>query len=88
MERIGLRELRQHASRYVDRAAGGEPIEITVRGRLVAMLVPAGGGTWDELILRGAVLPAPSAQDLLDEPARDYDFDVSAALLELRDEDR
>lgn len=48
MERIGLRELRQHASQYVDRAAGGESIEITVRGRLVAMLVPAGEGTWDD----------------------------------------
>ena len=36
MERIGLRELRQHASRYVDRAAAGEPIEISVHDRLVA----------------------------------------------------
>ncbi len=36
MERIGLRELRQHTSRYVDRAAAGEPIEISVRDRLVA----------------------------------------------------
>ncbi|SBS75962.1 conserved hypothetical protein [uncultured Mycobacterium sp.] len=88
MERIGLRELRQHASQYVDRAAGGEPIEITVRGRLVAMLVPAGEGTWEELILRGEVAPAPSGQDLLDEPARDYGFDASAALLQLRDEER
>lgn len=88
MQRIGLRELRQHASRYVDRAAAGEPVEITVRGRLVAMLVPAGEGTWDELILRGEALPAPTGPDLLDEPAQDYGFDVSAALLQLRDEDR
>lgn len=88
MERIGLRELRQHASRYVDRAAGGESIEITVRGRLVAMLVPAGDGTWDELIARGEVLPASSGQDLLDEPARDYGFDASSALRQLRADER
>jgi prevent-host-death family protein len=88
MERVGLRELRQHASQYVDRAASGETIEITVRGRLVAMLVPAGEGTWDELILRGDILPAPSGHDLLDDPARDYGFDASAALRQLRDEDR
>lgn len=88
MERIGLRELRQHASQYVDRAAGGESIEITVRGRLVAMLVPAGEGTWDDLIVRGEVLPAPARLDLLDEPARDYGFDASESLRRLRDHER
>jgi prevent-host-death family protein len=88
MDRIGLRELRQNASRYVERVAGGESIEIAVRGRLVARLVPAGGGTWDDLILRGDVLPATSGQDLLDEPVRDYDFDASAALRELRRDER
>jgi prevent-host-death family protein len=88
MQRIGLRELRQHASRYVDRAAGGEPIEITVRGRLVAMLVPAGERTWDDLIVRGEVLPASRPQDLIDEPPRDYGFNASAALLDERDEER
>ena len=41
MERIGIRELRQHASRWVGRAAAGESFEITDRGRLVARLVPA-----------------------------------------------
>ena len=40
MERIGIRELRQHASRWVRRAAAGESFEVTDRGRLVARLVP------------------------------------------------
>lgn len=40
MDRIGIRELRQHASRYVARAAAGESIEITDRGKLVAVLSP------------------------------------------------
>jgi len=40
MERIGVRELRQHASRYLDRVKSGETVEVTERGRLVALLVP------------------------------------------------
>ena len=67
MDRIGLRELRQHASRYIARVARGETVEVTQRGRLVARIVPAGGDTWEDLILRGEILPAESAGDLLDE---------------------
>lgn len=40
-KRIGIRELRQHASLYVDLAEKGQTVEITNRGRLVARLVPA-----------------------------------------------
>jgi len=37
--RIGIRELRQHASVYVDLAERGYTVDITNRGRLVAQLV-------------------------------------------------
>jgi prevent-host-death family protein len=40
MQRIGVRELRQHASRWLRRVAAGESFEITDRGRPVALLVP------------------------------------------------
>jgi len=40
IERIGIRELRQHASRWVRRAAAGESFEVTDRGRPVARLQP------------------------------------------------
>ena len=40
MERIGVRELRQHASRWLRRVAEGETYEITVRGVPVARLSP------------------------------------------------
>lgn len=40
MERIGIRELRQHASRWVRRVAEGESFEVTDRGRAVARLLP------------------------------------------------
>jgi antitoxin (DNA-binding transcriptional repressor) of toxin-antitoxin stability system len=37
---IGIRELRQHASVYVDLAERGYTVDITNRGRLVAQMVP------------------------------------------------
>jgi antitoxin (DNA-binding transcriptional repressor) of toxin-antitoxin stability system len=40
MERIGVRELRQHASRWLARVARGESFEVTDRGRMVALLIP------------------------------------------------
>ncbi|MGI8876782.1 MAG: type II toxin-antitoxin system Phd/YefM family antitoxin [Egibacteraceae bacterium] len=40
MRTIGIRELRQHASRYLRLAEGGETIQITDRGRPLAQLVP------------------------------------------------
>jgi prevent-host-death family protein len=40
MIRVGIRELRQDASTWVRRAAAGETIEVTDRGRPVAHLGP------------------------------------------------
>jgi len=31
VERVGIRELRQHASRYVERVKAGEVVEVTER---------------------------------------------------------
>jgi prevent-host-death family protein len=67
MERIGVRELRQHASRYLARVRAGETIEVTDRGRAVARLVPVGEDTWEDLVASGQVLPA-----------EDPDFDFAA----------
>ncbi len=39
---IGVRELRDELSRYVERAASGAEIVVTVRGRQVARLLPMG----------------------------------------------
>jgi prevent-host-death family protein len=40
MNQVGIRELRQHASRWLRRVAAGESFEVTDRGRPVALLVP------------------------------------------------
>jgi prevent-host-death family protein len=40
MERVGVRELRQNLSAWLRRVQDGEPFEVTVRGKPVAMLAP------------------------------------------------
>jgi prevent-host-death family protein len=40
MTRIGIRELRQRASGYLRRVEAGETIEVTDRGRPIALLTP------------------------------------------------
>ena len=58
--RIGIRELRQHASVYVDLAEKGYTVDITNRGRLVAQLVPVSepGSPLERLIAAGIIDPA------------------------------
>ena len=60
MERIGVRELRQHASRYLDKVKAGETVEVTDRGQLVALLVPPAPGVTgrERLIAGGRLIPA------------------------------
>src|SRR5580700_484823 len=71
-KQIGIRELRQHASIYVDLAEKGQTVDITNRGRLVARLVPAREpeSPLERLMAAGIIEPAESPGDLLDvEPA-------------------
>ena len=58
--RIGIRELRQQASVYVDLAEKGYTVDITNRGRLVAQLIPGRepGSPLERLIAAGIVEPA------------------------------
>ncbi len=60
MDRIGIRELRQHASRYVERVKAGEVVEVTERGVLVALLVPPNpaSSARDRLIGSGRLVAA------------------------------
>jgi prevent-host-death family protein len=51
VERVGLRELRQNASRYIARVAHGETVEVSQRGRLVARIVPVRDDTWADILV-------------------------------------
>lgn len=66
---VGVRELRLRASDLLRRAAAGETIEITDRGRPVALLVPLPvGGPLERLRARGEVQEATGDLDDLPEP--------------------
>ena len=91
---IGIRELRQHASVYVDLAEKGQTVDITNRGRLVARLVPArdAESPLERLVAAGILRPAQDPGSLLDvEPAPPVPEGrptASEILLQMREEER
>jgi prevent-host-death family protein len=66
-ERVGVRELRQNLSRYLERVKAGEALVVTERGRVVARLVPAGASAdlYADLAQRfGATVPVGRLEDV------------------------
>jgi prevent-host-death family protein len=69
MASIGIRELRQRASELLRRIEQGETIEVTDRGRRVAILSPPPEGSpLDRLRTLGDVEPAKGRLDELPKP--------------------
>jgi prevent-host-death family protein len=92
-EQIGIRELRQHASRYVAMAKAGLRVPVTDRGKLVAYLVPAEepGSVFERLVAAGKVTRATrkGISDLLPiPPAEPGERSLSETLEEMRAEER
>ena len=91
MDSVGVRELRQRASELLRRVATGETIEITDRGRPVAVLAPPpDGSALDRLRAAGEVHRATGDLSDLPEPLRlGPAVEVSsAALARLRRDER
>ena len=94
-ESIGIRELRQHASRYVAMARQGKRVPVTDRGELVAYLVPAHepNTTFQRLVAAGQVRLATGSitetlaswEPLESEPG---EKPLSEVLRDIRDEER
>ena len=56
---VGVRELRNNLSRYLDRVSGGEEVVVTDRGHAIARVLPLGTERiLDRLIAQGVVSPA------------------------------
>ena len=56
---VGIRELRNNLSRYLDRVRDGEEFVVTDRGRAIARMLPVGGErALNRLIAEGVVTPA------------------------------
>lgn len=71
MAEVGIRELRDHLSRYLDRVQAGEEVVVTDRGRAVARVLPMSGErTIDRLIREGRVTPAKQRERSLPTPLK------------------
>lgn len=87
---VGVRELRQNLSRYLERVKAGESLVVTERGREVARLTPS--GPKDSAIARlvaerGATMPTGNLLDLVPERGRPAEGPPSQQVLdELREE--
>jgi prevent-host-death family protein len=94
-DRVGVRELRQNLSVYLDRVKEGERLEVTEHGRPVALLVPLppADDQIARLIAEGKMIPAEgSLRDWLREnPPLKLDLPggrtLTQILLEMRDEE-
>ncbi|MDP9443729.1 MAG: type II toxin-antitoxin system prevent-host-death family antitoxin [Actinomycetota bacterium] len=89
MDRVGVRELRLNASELLRRVAAGESIEITKRGRVIALLAPARAGddVRQHLIDTGQLIPGRGRLREV-EPKPVTASSISQALAEMRADER
>lgn len=92
MREIGVRELKTHLSNVLHRVDEGEQIRVTVRGRPVADIVPAGSGRGQErlreLVAEGRVTPAARTRSKRLPRPMDTGRSASAIVLGEREDDR
>lgn len=85
---IGIRELKQNASAVVARAAAGELLLVTDRGRPVARLVPLGLSRVDEMVRAGTARPRRRPLTELPRPEGPASTELSDALMRDRESQR
>ena len=64
MKSVGIRDLRQHATRYLRLVEAGESVQVTDRGRPIALIVPIASHGPVEMLQAQGRLVAPEG-DLL-----------------------
>jgi prevent-host-death family protein len=68
---VGVRELRNNLSHYLERVQGGEEVLVTDRGRAIARVLPLSGErTLDRLIASGLVMPAKQPKRASSRPIK------------------
>jgi prevent-host-death family protein len=88
--RVGVRELRQNLSVYLDRVKAGETLEVTEHGHPVARLgpnPPVRLSMLDQMIADGRATPAKGNRRNLPMPPVIPGRPLSEILQEMRDED-
>ena len=86
MAEVGIRALKQNASAVVARAAAGEEITVTRRGRPVARLTAIRPSRLEELIATGQARPGKG--NLADLPPPEPGPSLSAELEAMRADER
>lgn len=86
MAEIGIRALKQNASAVVARAAAGETMTVTDRGRAVARLTPLRTSPLEQAVEAGVARPARLSMTALPAPVPGPS--LSGALGEARDAER
>jgi antitoxin (DNA-binding transcriptional repressor) of toxin-antitoxin stability system len=86
VEQVGVRELRQNLSVYLARIARGETLEVTDRGRAVAILapLPRSVSAIDRLKTDGRLIPAHGDLLALKRPRRTISHRGTEALQKVR----
>ena len=91
--RVGVRELRQNLSVYLDRVKAGETLEVTEHGRPVAQLGPRVAkpvSIIDRMIAEGRITPATVDHRTVAPPPNIADPSgrtLTETLLQMRDEE-
>lgn len=88
--RVGVRELRQNLSVYLDRVKAGETLEVTEHGQPVARLTPNPPkrlSILDQMIADGRATPAKTDHRTTPPPPNIPGRPLSEILQEMRDEE-
>jgi len=91
--RVGVRELRQNLSVYLDRVKAGETLEVTEHGQPVAQLGPRPAKATsiiDQMIAEGRITPATFDHRMIPPPPSmpgPSGKTLTETLLEMRDEE-
>ncbi|MDQ3849670.1 MAG: type II toxin-antitoxin system prevent-host-death family antitoxin [Actinomycetota bacterium] len=92
MREIGVRELKQSLSETLRAVGRGEQVRVTLRGRPLADIVPAGAAVVDdqlrELVANGRVVPPARARPLRAPNLRKGHRSASSLVLAERDAER
>lgn len=92
MREIGVRELKRSLSETLRAVERGEQVRVTVRGRVVADIVPAGAAAEDDrvraLVAHGRLTPPASARPKRAPRLAKTDANASTLVIGERDAER
>jgi prevent-host-death family protein len=92
MREIGVRELKESLSKTLRAVGRGEQVRVTVRGRPVADIVPAGTASGDdrlrELVAEGRVVPPARSRPRRPPRLAKSQSSASSLVLSERDAER